>query len=162
MSLPTANPDRAAEVARLADVLRAVPRIMAAVVGWEWDPTLTPDVNGFEFRGGAFAWRWLSDTTIYPFAGSQGSEEFVISGEAAYVVYPVAETDDLDQRHADLLIGLATMRATGSMVAGHKALIDTRPSRYIYPDQATGGFTVIVPVTLRIHLQILEPYDDVG
>jgi len=162
LSLPTANPDRAAEVARLADVLRAVPRIMAAVVGWEWDPSMSPDVNGFTFQGGIFAWRWTGDAPIYPFGGAQGSEEIVVSGEAVYALFPIGEGDDLDLRHADLLIGLAELRAVGSQVAGLDALIDTRPPRYIAPDQSTAGITIIAPVTFRIHIQVLEPYADVG
>lgn len=162
MILPSADPGRVTEIARLADAFDAVPPILAACAGFSYDRTTPIDGSAWSFEGGEFALTWRDDQAGY-FGGIQGSEEAWFSGLAAFVLRPYGEGDRMSMRRAALILTLRDLRDRGSELAGLDAWLAVGPMRHVSPSgEEDGSVFVEVPIQLRIHLQVLEPPEDVG
>lgn len=162
MILADGNPSSGAEVARLADAFDAVPRVLAACAGFPFDETTPVDVSAWTFQGGEFSLLWRDDARSY-FGGAETSEESTFAGIAYYVLRPMMERDRLSTRRAALILALRALRDRGSTLADLDAWLSVGDARHVAPSGEQDGSAVIeVPFQLRIHLQILAPFADVG
>lgn len=162
MSLPTADPGRAAEVARLADAFDIVPSVFAAVAGYQFDEMSPFDASVWTFAGGEMAITWRDDAAVY-FGGAETSEESRFGGVVSYSIRPTMEGQRLSYRRAALLLALRTLRDQGSQLATIPAYLALGDAVHVSPAGEDEPSVVIeVPFQLRIHLQILAPFEDVG
>lgn len=162
MILPPTDPGRETEIARLADAFDAVPAILAACAGFSYDRATPIDGSAWSFEGGEFALTWRDDQSVY-FGGVESSEEAWFSGAAQFVLRPYGEGDRLSMRRAALILALRDLRDRGSSLAGLNAWLSIGNMRHVSPSgEEDGSVFVEVPFQLRIHLQVLEPPDDVG
>ena len=161
MAFASPSPISQEEVARLARAIDLVPGILASIAGAPWDdelsPTMAPDQCEWSWPGAQMGLVWLTDDPVpYSAGGVEAVDMVHLSGEAIYHLEITGYGESLSTRRAALILAMRQLAYTGSALAELRADLQLRPARHESPTSDTGGVTIRLPFTLRIHLSILS------